>query len=100
MLKSKIIKTVNQIPKGKVASFSWVANQVKSHPRAVGFVLSSLNESEWHLLPWHRVVAKNGFVSSLKMGEKGMLQIQLLLEEGCIFKTDNQVDMKKCGLKE
>jgi alkylated DNA nucleotide flippase Atl1 len=62
--------------------------------QVVGWILSGMTTEEWELIPWHRVVSKSGFISSLKLGYKGELQRQLLLEEGCNISGD-QVDMTK-----
>ncbi len=106
-IKEQIIKIVNQIPFGKVMYFGQVGSQIVNKNynfheqpykgvsgQVVGFILSGMPSSQWYLLPWHRVVAKNGFISSLKLGAKGLIQKQLLLDEGVII-TDNNVDMQK-----
>ncbi len=82
MLKQKVFEVVKQIPKGKVTYFGEIAKVVDTNPRTVGWILSGMPESEWSLVPWQRVIAKNGFVSTLKLGYKGILQIQLLESEG------------------
>jgi alkylated DNA nucleotide flippase Atl1 len=68
--------------------FAGVSGQV------VGFMLSGLPQDQWNLLPWHRVVAKDGYISSLKLGAKGLIQKQLLLGENVSIAED-RVDMAK-----
>jgi alkylated DNA nucleotide flippase Atl1 len=68
--------------------FAGVSGQV------VGFMLSGLPQDQWNLLPWHRVVAKDGYISSLKLGAKGLIQKQLLLGEN-ISIAEDRVDMAK-----
>jgi len=49
---------VAQIPYGETRSYSWVAEQVRSSPRAVG---QALARNPYPLLiPCHRVVGKDG----------------------------------------
>ena len=107
-IKSQIIEIVNRIPSGQVMYFGQVGklvingNQVKSitdnyagvSGQVVGFVLSGMTQDQWSLLPWHRVVAKDGFIASLKLGAKGLLQKQLLLEENVTI-VEDRVDMDK-----
>ena len=93
-LKQEVFEAVKQIPDGKVAYFGQIAGMVGSDARTVGWVLSGMSLDEYHLIPWYRVVAKNGFISSLKLGEKGMLQKEMLLKEGYSI-IDDTVDMAK-----
>jgi len=94
LLKAKVFEFVKQIPQGKVAYFGMVAQNVGSDARTVGWILSGMPESEFGLIPWYRVVAKDGFISSLKMGYKGILQKELLLKEGYLIE-DDRVNMIK-----
>jgi methylated-DNA-protein-cysteine methyltransferase related protein len=80
-IKSQIIEIVNTIPEGKVMNFGMIGDMIGISGQVVGFMLSGMPQSEWETLPWHRVVAKDGYISSLKLGAKGMIQKQLLLEE-------------------
>ena len=102
-IKAQIIEIVNKIPKGKVMYFGQVGklivnqgqdNFVGVSGQVVGFVLSGMPQEEWKLLPWQRVVAKDGFISSLKLGAKGLIQKQLLIDEGIEIIQDH-VDMEK-----
>ena len=96
-LKAQIIEIVNQIPKGKVVSYAQVSNQITVQPvraQVVGWILSGMKPDEWSLCPWHRVVNQQGYITSLKLGGRGMLQIQLLADEGVEIINDF-VDMKK-----
>jgi methylated-DNA-protein-cysteine methyltransferase related protein len=81
-IKQKILDCVRSIPDGKVVYFGQIAKVVGTSAQVVGYVLSGLNAKECEGLPWYRVVAKNGFVSSLKLGAKGTIQIEKLLQEG------------------
>jgi methylated-DNA-protein-cysteine methyltransferase related protein len=93
-LKEKILGLVGKIPANKVTYFGYIADVVGSDARTVGWVLSGLNGDEMAQAPWYRVVAKSGFISSLKLGAKGLRQKQILEEEGYILINDS-VDMGK-----
>lgn len=91
-IKKQIFNLVAQIPEGKIVYFGQIANQVGVTAQLVGWQLSGMKTEELDLIPWYRVVAKNGFISSLKLGHKGLLQKQILLKEGYKIDGDN-VDM-------
>lgn len=106
-IKAQIIEIVNTIPIGKVMYFGQIGKLIVSQQtseseskfvgvsgQVVGFMLSGLSEDQWSLLPWHRVVAKDGYISSLKLGAKGLIQKQLLLGEQVMIIND-KVDMDR-----
>jgi alkylated DNA nucleotide flippase Atl1 len=99
-MKSDLITIVNEIPSGKVASYWQVAEQLcerfnhTTSGRLVGRLLSSMNQKERELLPWRRVVNKQWVVSSLKLGEKGLIQIRLLREDW-VEVVNDQINMKR-----
>jgi methylated-DNA-protein-cysteine methyltransferase related protein len=93
-LKPQIIELVNQIPQGKVVNYGAIGDLVGVSGQIVGWMLSGMPESEWSQLPWWRVIAKTGEISSLKLGMKGNRQIQLLEEEG-VEVQNGVVDMAK-----
>jgi alkylated DNA nucleotide flippase Atl1 len=118
-IKAQIIEIVNKIPIGKVMYFGQIGKLVVNQNQSfhlqpnqktatnidkntkdfvgvsgqvVGFMLSGMPQDQWNLLPWHRVVAKDGYISSLKLGAKGLIQKQLLLSENVSI-VDDKVDM-------
>lgn len=99
-LKSNIFEIINQVPTSKVASYGQIsevlAQEFEEFVRAqvVGWVLSGMKIQEYELCPWHRIVAKSGYIAALKLGSKGLLQIELLQKEGLNI-IDNTVDMSK-----
>jgi methylated-DNA-protein-cysteine methyltransferase-like protein len=93
-LKQKIIDLVNLIPEGKVAYFGLIGKKLGVSGQVVGWILSGMKVDEWSSLPWHRVVAKNGFISSKKLGQKGLIQEEVLKNEGYEIK-ENSVNMQK-----
>lgn len=94
--KSRVLKIVSQIPKGKVASYGQIA-VLAGKPRgarAVGWILNQTEGKNLNL-PWWRVVNKNGQITI--RGTKFLTkkdQAMLLRADG--IKVGNlQVDIKK-----
>ena len=86
----EILSVVEEIPKGKVATYGQIARLIgrDKTARLVGKVLSC---AEFYgKYPCHRVVNYSG---RLVPGWKE--QRFLLLDEGVFFKNENHVDMKK-----
>lgn len=101
-LKLKIFEIVNRIPFGKVAFYGQIADvssreNFPVRAQVVGWILSGMKTSEFEKCPWWRVVAKNGFVASLKLGPKGLLQLEMLAKEKVEILNDF-VNMDKFGL--
>ena len=95
-IKSRLIELVSLIPKGKVIYYGQLARLLGVSAQVVGWTLSGMKQEEWPNLPWQRVVAKSGSISTLKLGQKGILQMDLLTQEG-IDIVDETVDMTKYG---
>jgi methylated-DNA-protein-cysteine methyltransferase related protein len=93
-LKSKVYEFVKSIPEGRVVYYGMVAAFVGSDARTVGWILSGMREDEYDLIPWQRVVGKQGTIPADKLGFKGKLQRELLEKEGVEF-VDDLVDMKR-----
>lgn len=76
VIKECMITVVQAIPHGKVASYVQVAELVQARctkrvtAQVVGWLLSGMPKSERSRLPWWRVVNKQGFISTLKLGDK------------------------------
>lgn len=92
-IKQKIFDLVLQIPKGKIVYYGQIANIIGVPAQIVGWQLSGMSPEQMEQIPWQRVVAKNGFISSLKLGSRGLLQKQILLTEGYKL-IDDTVDME------
>lgn len=84
-----VLSIVNEIPKGRVASYGQIA-KLAGYPknaRKVGKVLS--NASLYGEFPCHRVVHSDGTLVA------GWSQQQSLLEqEGIVFNKSNRVSMR------
>lgn len=86
----EILSVVDEIPKGKVASYGQIAALIdrKKNARLVGKVLSEA--SFYGEYPCHRVVNHAG-----RTAPGWRMQRELLEEEGVIFKENGCVDMRK-----
>jgi len=87
-----VLRTVAQIPKGRVTSYGAVA-AMAGQPRAargVGWILNRTKpESD---LPWWRVVNKDGAISTYKLpSSTGPLQRAHLEAEGITFDAQGRV---------
>jgi len=60
----------------------------------VGKILSWLKDEEWWFYPWQRVVNKQWYISAMKLGERWLIQKQLL-EKEWIEVMNDLVDMKR-----
>lgn len=91
----KIYEVVKSIPKGKVMSYGQVA-MLAGNPRwarVVGYALHV--NPQPGIIPCHRVVMKDGSVSTGFAFGGADAQRQLLLSEGVEFVDDMRVDMEK-----
>ncbi len=91
----EIIKIIQSIPAGKVASYGQVALYAGNHRGARQVSRTLYTCSKKYNLPWHRVINSKGKISLT--GEKFELQYRLLKEEGIEFGLNNTIDFKKHG---
>lgn len=54
--------------------------------------MARLTAEESARLPWHRVVAANGFISTTKLGAVGRRQIRRLRDEGVTVNKRNTIE--------
>jgi methylated-DNA-protein-cysteine methyltransferase-like protein len=94
MLKMAVLRVVSTIPEGKVMYYGQIADMTGTTPRIVGFIMNGLTKEEMSLVPWYRVVAKDGFISSIKLGAKGDQQKRILKKEKYKLLED-KVDMNE-----
>ena len=88
-----IYNTVRQIPKGKVASYGFIA-RLSGYPRASRQVGWALHQNpDPHTIPCHRVVKKDGSLSESFVFGGINVQERLLTEEG-VTVENGRVDMK------
>jgi methylated-DNA-[protein]-cysteine S-methyltransferase len=91
----KVWAITSRIPKGKVATYGWVARQMKSNGyRAVG---RALNRNPYApAVPCHRVVGSDGSLTGFAHGLPA--KQKLLLSEG-IEITGGRIDLKRFSVR-
>ena len=83
---------VAAIPEGRVTTYGTIAHHLRLSARQVAFVLATLTRDESARLPWFRVVAANGIVSSIKLGAVGRKQIRRLRADGVAVSSRKKVE--------
>lgn len=94
----KIYEVVKQIPKGRVATYGQVA-LFAGNPRwarVVGYALH--NNPDPSSIPCHRVVNREGRVSTGFSFGGSERQRELLEKEGIVFENDGRIDLHKYGI--
>jgi methylated-DNA-protein-cysteine methyltransferase-like protein len=86
------VAVVAAIPEGRVTTYGTIARHLRVTARQVAFILATLTVEESEQLPWFRVVAANGVVSSIKLGAVGRRQIERLRAEGVAVTPRNKVE--------
>ena len=90
----KVYAAVKLIPRGSVATYGQIAAAIgnKRLARVVGYALH-VNPKPG-IIPCHRVVKRNGEVSSAFAFGGANRQVELLKDEGVGFLDDSHVDMR------
>ena len=92
----EVIKIIQAIPAGKVASYGRVA-LIAGNPRGARQVSRILHTcTKKYNLPWHRVINSQGKISLKNEGFE--LQYVLLKSEGIEFWLTNTIDLNKFGI--
>lgn len=95
----KVYEAVRRIPRGSVASYGQIAEAVgnKRLSRVVGYALHV--NPQPGIVPCHRVVKRDGEVSSTFAFGGANRQVELLRAEGVDFVDDSHVDMARCCVR-
>lgn len=90
----KVYEAVKLIPRGSVATYGQIAEAVgnKRLSRVVGYALHV--NPQPGIIPCHRVVKRDGEVSSAFAFGGANRQVELLRAEGVEFLDESHVDMK------
>ena len=88
-----IYRIVQQIPKGKVATYGQVAllAGIPNGARQVGYALHNLKANS--NVPWYRVINTKGQISQLPDPQSVNIQKQLLLSEGIEFNDHMKINL-------
>jgi methylated-DNA-protein-cysteine methyltransferase-like protein len=93
---ARILATVDDIPKGRVASYGQVAAEagLPGRARLVGRTLGGLSGA--NALAWHRVVNARGCISE-RPGAAMAEQRRRLDAEGVVFDAKGRIDLARFG---
>lgn len=91
-----IFDVVRSIPEGTVASYGQIAAVVgRCSPLMVGFAMAAAPfDSD---VPWHRVVNRQGRISSRGDADGEQMQRILLEAEGIHFDETGRIDLNRVG---
>ena len=97
-LHERIFEMVEGIPLGKVATYGQIGKLVGGcSGQLVGFALASLRYGGGRIVPWQRIINRQGKISLT--GPDAALQRALLEDEGIRFNADNVIDLDEFGWK-
>lgn len=99
-LHALIYAVVEQIPRGKVATYGQVAllAGLPGHARLAGYALYNLPEELAQRVPWQRVINAQGRISySESRRGNDYKQRQLLEQEGVVFDARGKIDLRTYG---
>jgi alkylated DNA nucleotide flippase Atl1 len=99
-----LFEVCNLIPRGRVCSYGQIGDVVTGltgkniRGQIAGWMLSGMKKDDMAQYAWQRVIARDGYISTLKLGFRGQDHIDLLRSEG-VEVVDEIVDMARFGLK-
>ncbi len=95
----RIYEAVKRIPEGSVATYGQIAAAIGNRrmARVVGYALHV--NPEPGTIPCHRVVMRDGAVSSAFAFGGANRQVELLRAEGVTFVDESHVDMARCCVR-
>lgn len=94
-----VYEVVRKIPKGKVATYGQIA-KILGQPRRAKIVGWALHKNPYFgEVPCHRVVNRNGEISSGFVFGGPMEQRKMLEDEGIIFEEDGKINLNKYSWK-
>lgn len=98
-LDERIYAAVEQIPRGKVAAYGWIAERLglARGARRVGRALRMLPSAR--RIPWQRVVNAQGRISFPAGSAAARKQRELLMREGIIF-HNHRIDLNRHGWRQ
>ncbi len=95
----KVIKVIQKIPHGKVATYKQVATLAgREHAsRAVVWILNTCTKK--YKLPWQRVISAKGKIAFDRKASNFRRQRLLLINEGVEVEINGEINMRRFGYK-
>jgi methylated-DNA-protein-cysteine methyltransferase-like protein len=96
-LYERIYAVTRQVPAGQVSTYGQIAAIVGGGctARQVGYAMAALRADD-RSVPWQRVINSQGQIS-LRPGQGGAMQRQLLEAEGVAFDAEGRTDFNRFG---
>ncbi len=91
-IKAGTIEITANIPVGRVTTYGAIGEHLNVMPRHVAYILTTLSLEEKLELPWYRVVADRGAISSGKLNVQHYAQINYLQQEGIKITAENRIE--------
>jgi methylated-DNA-protein-cysteine methyltransferase-like protein len=91
-IKSDVLAVVAAIPEGRVTTYGTIGKHLGVTARQAAYVLARLTPEESASVPWYRVVASKGVISTMKLGSVGRRQIARLQDEGVSVTPRHKVE--------
>ena len=90
----EVVRILKRVPRGKIVTYGLLAGYA-GNPRGARQVVRILNtHSEREMLPWYRVINREGRIS-LPRGRGFEEQKARLEAEGVVFDKSDRVDLKR-----
>lgn len=90
-----VYRVVQEVPAGRVATYGQIAAILGSPraARAVGYALAALTHARAEVVPWQRIINREGLISSRGDIVRAEIQRQRLQQEGIRFEPDGHIDL-------
>lgn len=83
-IKRDVLAMTAAVPAGRVSTYHAMGEHIDVMPRHVAYLLATLKGGDRETIPWHRVVAKEGMISTSNKA-KAVEQAERLMAEGVLF---------------
>jgi methylated-DNA-protein-cysteine methyltransferase related protein len=91
-IKKGVLEITSKIPVGHVTTYGAIGEHLNVMARHVAYILATLTFEEKLELPWYRVVADQGVITSGKLNARYPAQVEKLKQEGVQLNTENRVE--------
>ena len=91
-IKSEVLAVVADIPEGRVTTYGAIGKSLGVTARQAAYVQARLTPEESASVPWFRVVASKGVISTMKLGSVGRRQVARLQDEGVTVTPRHKVE--------
>jgi methylated-DNA-protein-cysteine methyltransferase related protein len=89
-IKQDVLSMTLSISAGLVSTYRSLGEHIDVMPRHVAYILATLTDEESAVVPWHRVVAEKGAVSTRNRA-RAKVQVERLQAEGIPFESAYQI---------